>query len=148
MSKRQRTLQEALEIFLADYASRSADFEGYLLFGFLVRANLDVTIDLLGPDVTAETPRLAARHLAVTGFARIARTARFRLSQAVLTLKTGAQALEQVVDGVVRHGYEMSFAVDATTSEGARAQAACARFIAPHDPGLERMRLDVEERDT
>jgi hypothetical protein len=57
--------------------------------------------------------------------------------QAQLTIRTGDRAVDQVAGGVLRRGHEMIFEVEVTTDQGTRYQAACARFVAPHDPAIE-----------
>jgi len=152
MSKRQKqpNLQAAIDHFLDRYVSRFSEFNGYWLFGFLVRDNLNLEIDLLDEGNTGgRSPAGVARSIAVHEFQQlIARTPPHHVSQARLTIKTSDQSVEQLAGGALRRGHEMTFEVDVTTDEGTTHHATCARFVAPHDPALEKMSVDVEERDS
>jgi hypothetical protein len=51
--------------------------------------------------------------------------------------------------GVLRRGYEMTFAVEVSTVEGTTFHSAITRFVAPHDPAVELQSWDPGEgRDT
>jgi hypothetical protein len=71
--------QRVLELFLDRYTSRYNEIGGYWSFGFLVRANLNLEIDLLGePYRGGRTAAESARGYAVAVFdyqLRVARVA-------------------------------------------------------------------------
>lgn len=148
-------LQSVVTNFLRTFTSRYSEYRGYWLFGFLC-GHPRFEIDLLGDEhCHGRDPFEVARSRAVEDFLdqlACARISPSKLASARLTIRTGDEPFEQVAGGVLRHGYQMTFDVTATTQEEITYFSACAHFVAPHDPALERQSVprtpDEEGRDT
>ena len=53
-----RIIKGVLHNFIGTYTSRYSDYDGYWLFGMVVRDVAELRIDLLYPNVNATAPRL------------------------------------------------------------------------------------------
>jgi hypothetical protein len=87
-----RVIKGVLGIFLGTYVSRYSDYDGYLLFGFLVSEFQEVRINLLGQSVAdPKTPMGVAVLSAVAKFAQQLQRASLPLSRvrnACLTIRS------------------------------------------------------------
>jgi len=136
-----RVITGVLDNFLGTYVSRNSDFDGYLLFGFLVADLGELRIDLLGQP--AEDPRTPAGAAAATAVARFddqRRKAGLRLSQvheAWLTIRRLPGPVSGEVNGRPRAGFNVRFAAAAVADNGRRYDRARVAFVAPHDAAAE-----------
>lgn len=137
--------------FLAAYASRHTEYQGYWLFGFLAGVRQPLEIVLLG-DKPVDGPLLSARAglwrtppEAATGQAwetfddQLAKAGleRSAVESATFTLSTVSEQVEALVGGRLRRGHDMRLEVCIVAADGRQYQAAETKFVALHDPQFE-----------
>jgi hypothetical protein len=139
---RRRSIKSMLHNFLGTYTSRNSDYDGYWIFGFLVRDLTQLTIDLCHSDISASKRKATneAVRLAVANFKDQRQKARLNISwiqSAHLTITRSSIRRPGRVNSQRSFGYTLSFLVQAR-SDFARAYT-CEKslFVAPHDPALE-----------
>ncbi len=136
-----RVIKGVLGNFLGTYVSRYSDYDGYLLFGFLVGALDELRIDLLGQSVSdPHSPTGAAILLAVARFEDQRRKARLPLSrirEALLTIRRLPGVDSDSVNGHTCWGYNVSFRVVAVMDDGKRYERERVVWIAPHQAVVE-----------
>lgn len=139
-----RALRGVLAGFLGTYVSRHSDHRGYWIFGQLHDADLrDMVVDLLAPPPEVDSPRAAARALAVRRFAE--QLAKHGLTRDVVVHAelqlTGTDDLADVRRGRERsRARRIFFRATARSDLGAVYEASCSTLVAPHDPTQERRR--------
>jgi hypothetical protein len=139
-----RVIKGVLENFLGTYVSRYSDYDGYLLFGFLVddlgdRGELKVNLLVQGvrdPD----TP---------TGIAALSAAAKFedqrqkaglapsQVRDAWLTIQRLPGLVSGAVNGHSCSGFNLSFSAGATMDDGKRYERKRVVFVAPHNAAVE-----------
>ena len=143
-----RVLNGVLAGFLGTYTSRYSDFDGYWLFGFLVRELETAEFDLLavGIDV-AVSPLASARNLASRKFAEQLEKSRLDRSH----IREARLVIERTPDdGSVpgqhfRGGFNLRFRATATMDNERRFTRETTVFVAPHDPQIESRSTRAEE---
>lgn len=139
--KIRRHISGVLCSFLDAYASRYSDYDGYWIFGLLIREGERQSFDLLHDDSsTLNSPIVAAarqiaqeRFLALLGKARIPKAF-------VSEVKVHLSRLEPspgAVNGRISNGYRVSLAVVALSDLGKCYNAEKIIFVAPHNPADE-----------
>lgn len=116
-----RVLQGALVGFLGTYASRYSDFDGYWLFGFLVRDFPLLEVDLLGvTECDSRTPDGRACALARARFREQVERAGLSLDvvKAALLVIQREGAGARVIDGQEQSGFEVRLTVTAVSNWG------------------------------
>jgi hypothetical protein len=127
--------------FLGTYVSRYSDYQGYLLFGFLVADLGELRINLLGQTVTEpDTPLGVAIVSAAVRFEdqrQKAGLARSQLRDAWLTIRTVPGLCWGEVNGHSRSGSNLSFLVGAVLDDSKCYERERVVFIAPHNAEVE-----------
>lgn len=130
--------------FLGTFASRNSDFEGYWLFGFLVRDSAGITIDLLGSHPTDDlSPRGFARKLAIQRFQEQAAKAGIRLDclrQAHLRISKVTDRVYGLVGGRRAAGFRVLIEVQVMHDSKNALARSVSIFVAPHNPRIESRR--------
>jgi hypothetical protein len=141
MSSR-RIIEGVLHNFLGTFTSRYSDFDGYWVFGFLVKDMESLRIDLLGAiavDATA-TPLAFARQLAAQKFTEQITKAglpRSRFQEAHLEITKSPHKRLGTINGWRSSGYDFRFGARAITDLGKEYDSVATIFVAPHDPKVE-----------
>ena len=137
-----RAIKGVLHNFLGTFTSRNSDFDGYWLFGLLVKDMRQMSVDLL--DASGErkaTPRAYAEWLAAQRFAEQIGKAglpKSCLREARLEITKVSDAQHGCsVNGHFCSGYEMRFVAQAVTDLGQTYERALSIFVAPNDPKVE-----------
>ncbi len=139
-----KLLKSVVRGFVGTYVSRYSDFDGYLLFGFVIDTIRDVTVDLTRPvrpqlaeDALDEWQRLAAfkfqEQLSKVGLP-ISVLQEATLSIRRTTARRGAVVLRGVP--VMVDGFDVDFSVRAVTDLGRVYDTSVREFIAPQNPNL------------
>ena len=129
--------------FLGAFTSRYSEFDGYWLFGFLVKDLGELRIDLLTPDVGAgggESPREAAMRTATTRFddqLRKAGIARARIVSASLIMRKLPEPVWVSVGMQKRTGHLIAFEAAAQLQDGHHYEQRLSVAVAPHDGAIE-----------
>jgi hypothetical protein len=139
---RRRVIASVLDNFLGTYVSRYSEFNGYWLFGYLVSAIDQLTIDLLMPasNVTPVSPVDTASITAVTKFDEQCRRQGLRrevICHATLTIVKQPGVVGGSVSGSPRTGWNVNFLVEARLDNGRHYCRERTLFVAPHDPNFE-----------
>ncbi len=140
-SRRRRAINGTLHNFLGTLASRYSDYDGYWIFGFLVKKLSHSTLDLLH-DESATVDRTPAW----SAFANLARR-RFAeqlhlnsvttfVRRATLDVDRG-RALSGAQNGAVSAGYELTLSVEIASDLGRLYRDRLSFFVAEHHPGIE-----------
>ena len=139
---RRKAIKNALQGFLGTYISRYSDYDGYLLFGFLVADSQRLTIDLLTDQHLSppDTPQAVAVVLAQTKFreqvAKVGVPFEY-ICEATLDL-VKQPSLRRGFDGKrERAGYDVSIKARAKMDTGKIYERGIFAFIAPHDASIE-----------
>jgi len=136
-----RVIKGVLGNFLGTYVSRYSDYEGYLLFGFLVGSLGELRINLLGQPVSdPDTPRGVAVLSAVGKFAEQRQKAGLDPSQvraAWLTIRRLPGMDWDSINGHSCAGFKLRFETAAIMDDGKEYQRERVVFIAPHDSNVE-----------
>ncbi len=132
-----RAIKGVLQNFLGTYVSRYSDYDGYLLFEFLVSELGELKVNLLGQSVSdPDSPVGVAVLSAIAKFADQRQKAGLTAAQvrdAYLTMQRlpGLRAGE--VNGQSCEGYNVRFLVEAVMNGNGRYEQERAIFIAPHE---------------
>jgi hypothetical protein len=136
-----RVIKGVLGNFLGTYVSRYSDYNGYLLFGYLVADLGELRINLLGQRATElDTPTNAAALSAAAKFdaqRQKAGLASSQVREAWLTIRRLAGLEQGSVNGHSCSGFNVSFSAEATMDDGKHYEKKRMVFIAPHDPQVE-----------
>ena len=147
---RRREIRGVLNGFLGALSSRYSDFGGYWLFGFLVEDPPIALIDLLeAPPERVPTARVVLERRARLLFQQMLQQCGLDAGQvaaASLTLRVSEDMRRDHPRGRWRLGYEVTFALEATSDLGRRYTATYADIIAPHDPSKEQRSSRTQER--
>lgn len=140
---RRRHITAVLHNFLGTYTSRYSDYGGYWIFGMVVRDGQHLEIDLLDSayDATETSPVAVTMQIARRTFTEQLGKARLRtgwIREARLIITRSTSTRNDVVDGHMRTGYDVSFAATAVSDLGRTYESARSVFVAPHDPSVER----------
>ena len=143
-----RALRGVLAGFLGTYVSRHSDHRGYWVFGQLDDADRrNMVVDLLAPAPEIDSPRTAARALAVRRFAeQLARHGLTRdvVAHAELRL-TGTDEFADCWHGRERsRARRLLFRATVRSDLGAVYEADCSTLVAPHDPTKEGRRHEEQ----
>jgi len=136
-----KVIKGVLGNFLGTYISRYSEYDGYWLFGFLVRDLEELQIDLLTPPVSKPDSQPGVDvQSAGAKFAdqlRKAGLARPQVQQACLTMRKLAGSVRGSVNGHPCDGYNVAFSVAVVTDGGRRYEREQVVFVAPHNAGVE-----------
>jgi hypothetical protein len=136
-----RVIKGALGNFLGTYVSRYSNYNGYLLFGFLVTDLDELRINLLGQEVREpSTPTSAAVSSAVGKFddqRRKAHLAASQVREAWLTIRKLPGSKQGSVNGHSCSGFNVSFSAEATMDDGKHYEKQRVVFMAPHNAEIE-----------
>jgi hypothetical protein len=136
-----RVIKGVLGNFLGTYVSRYSDYDGYLLFGFLVSDLGELRINLLGESVSEpDTPMGRAVLSAVAKFddqRQKAGLAPSRVRDAWLMIRRLPGLARGSVNGHSCAGFNVSFLAAARMDDGKRYERDRVVFVAPHDPKVE-----------
>jgi hypothetical protein len=139
--KVRRRLTGVLCGFIDAFVSRNSDYDGYWIFGLLVRESNEILFDLLHSNSDREkSPVLsAAAQAARSNFARQLEKSRIP-AEFVSEGKVMMSKLEPArgaVNGRPSDGHVYSVQAEATSDLGKKYTARKRIFIAPHDPSVE-----------
>jgi hypothetical protein len=136
-----RVIKGVLENFLSTYVSRYSDYEGYLLFGFLVGDFAELRINLLGQSVSEPLSPMGVVVLsAIAKFEdqrRKAGLADSRIREAFLTIRQLPGSVSGSINGHNCPGFNVSFLAEAVMDDGKRYERDRVVFVAPHQPAVE-----------
>ena len=136
-----KIISSVLQNFLGTYTSRYSEYEGYWLFGFLVRDLDEAAFDLLNQEPTVpNTPVAMAMSLAAGRFADQMRKAKLQVSQiadATLRIKKQTTAATGLVNGHSCAGFILKFSATALMNDNKRYEHSRDIFVAPHDERVE-----------
>ena len=136
--KPRRIIKGVLHNFLGAYTSRYSDYDGYWLFGMLVRDVGELRIDLLCPSVDAAAPPsvVAAIQLAAQKF-------REQMEKSGLSVLCAREARLHImrshdlrrgfVNGRMSAGNTVRFAARVVSDYGKTYEHEVSVFVAPHD---------------
>jgi len=131
-----RIIKGVLGNFLGTYVSRYSDYDGYLLFGFLVGDFAELRINLLGQCVAdPDSPIGVAILTAVAKFEdqrAKAHLASSRIREALLTIRQLPGTVLGTIDGCSCEGFKISFLAEATMDDGKHYERERVEFIAPY----------------
>ena len=140
--KPRRIIEGVLHNFLRTYTSRYSDYDGYWLFGILVRDVGELKIDLLCPSVDAAAPPsvVAAIKLAAQKF-------REQMEKSGLSVLCAREARLHVmrlddlrrdfVNGRMSDGHTVRFVTRVVSDYGKTYEHEVSVFVAPHDAKVE-----------
>jgi hypothetical protein len=136
-----RNLKGALHNFLATFASRYSDYEGYWLFGFLLNDTDEVKIDLLNPnsDIPSSAPVQVAANIARQKLREQLDKARLNIScahEAHLTITKLPEIRRGLVNGLASEGHEIRCLASVVTDLGKTYQRRMNVFVARHNPEI------------
>jgi hypothetical protein len=140
--KVRRRLTGVLYGFLDTFTSRYSDYDGYWIFGLLVREGDEVSLNLLHTNSNFEESVIisAATGIARAKFNEIRQKfhipAEFVSEGRVLVSKLEPATLG-LVNGRTSKGHLYSVCAEATSDLGKKYTARKTIFIAPHDPAVE-----------
>ena len=140
---RLNAIKGALHNFLETYTSRYSDYDGYWIFGMLIRELEQFNIDLLntGDDVSDITPITAAVQFARANFKDQMEKAGLSLScirEANLAVIKSPDLRIGIVNGHRSAGFDVSFVAKAVSHQDKTYARKKSVFVAPHDPDTER----------
>jgi hypothetical protein len=131
-----RIIKGVLGNFLGTYVSRYSDYDGYLLFGFLVGDFAELRINLLGQSVAdPDSPLGVAVLTAVAKFEdqrAKAHLASSRIREVSLTIRQLPGTVLGTTDGCSCEGFKISFLAEATMDDGKLYKRERVEFIAPY----------------
>lgn len=131
-----RIIKGVLGNFLGTYVSRYSDYNGRLLFGFLVGNLDDVRINLLGQEVhNPDSPMGAAILSAIARFDEQRQRAGLdgaRIHEAWLTIKQLPGPVLGAIHETPCLGFNVEFTVEAVMDDSKRYQRNRVVFIAPN----------------
>ena len=140
--KVRRRITGVLCSLLESFGSRYSDFDGYWIFGQLLRESDAFSISLLTSDASAADSRVLAKAKS------IARSAlRAQIQRAHIPIECVADAVLKIrkldgdrigsVNGHVAKGFSVSISAEAVSDFGKLYTAEKFLFVALHDPNLE-----------
>jgi len=137
-----RVIKSVLSNFLGTYVSRYSEYDGYLLFGFLVADLAELRFNLLrATHDESKTPVGVAATLAAAKFddqRQKAGLMRPHVSDAWITIRRLPQTPVGVVSGQPCAGFTVSFLAEAKMDNGRRYHCERVAFVAPHSREIER----------
>lgn len=141
-TKVRRRLTGVLCGFLDAFVGRDSDYDGYWIFGLLVREGDEVSLDLLAANSKIEgSPVLCvAARIARLKFAKVLQKSRIPVqfvSDARFVMSKLEPATRGLVNGRTSDGHLYSLQAEATSDLGKQYTARKTIFIAPHDPSVE-----------
>jgi len=147
-TKIRRKLTGVLCGFLDAFVSRDSDYDGYWIFGLLVREGDEFSFDLLHASSKIEgTPVLsAASQIAHSKFVRLLEKSHIPaqfVSEGRLIMSKLEPATRGLVNRRTSNGHLYSLQAEATSDLGKQYTARKTIFIAPHDPSVEQRRREV-----
>jgi hypothetical protein len=140
--KPRRIIEGVLHNFLRTYTSRYSDYDGYWLFGLLVRDVGELRIDLLCPSIDAAAPPsvVAAIQLAAQKF-------REQMEKSGLSVLCAREAQLHImrlndlrrdfVNGRMTDGHTVRFVASVVSDRGKTYEDEVSVFVAPHDAKVE-----------
>lgn len=138
---RSKAICGVLANFLGTYASRYSSYDGFWLFGFLVRDLTEIRIDLLAPPPSeAGSPVGTAVRFAVVKFEdqmRKAGVIHAQVREASLVIRMLPDVVEGTINGVRCVGCNVSLLAHALTQSGRQHERERILFVAPHNPQVE-----------
>jgi hypothetical protein len=140
MNPKRRQLNGVLAGFLGTYTSRYSDFEGYWLFGFIVKTVEVLEIDLLAQPSSTDGAIAKAENLARTKFREQLLKHGFEESAAVeatLRIEPSGEEAERLAGNLRRSGEDVLFRAAVLSDTGTRYSRTHAVFVASHDPRFE-----------
>jgi len=140
--KIRRQITGALCGLLDTLGSRYSDYDGYWIFGLLVRETDSLSFELLREESTATfSPVVAqARQLARLKFEEQLERARIPVtcvSSAKLVIQKLGDLRVGPVNGHLMNGHQVCLSVEAVSDLGKKYYAEKFLFVAPHDPSVE-----------
>ena len=146
--QQQKVIKSVLRGFLGTYASRYNDYRGYWLFGLLVSDLDELVVNLLSPGAIGRRAAMAsARSLAATKFEDQVLKAGLRpeqIREARLRIKRSPEVARGSVNGHPCVGWLVTFHAGAVMDNDRRYECEQVLFVAPHDPQVERRRLEKD----
>ena len=145
---RRKTVAGALRNFLTTFTSRNTDWRGYWLLGMLVDELTEHEIDLQCLNTgELHRPLPVAARVASEKFHEQIQHAGLnpqQLNSATLLIKKTSEPRPLVVEGFLRSASEITFTVHAQWADNKRCELQKSVLIAPHDPALERQRIQPD----
>ena len=137
-----RNIKGVLRNFLGTFTSRYSDFDGYWVYGYLVKDFKELNINLLEPnaDNANTSPSAFAIRLAKQKFEEQISKNKLPKSwfrEAYLKALKSPESRMGIVNGRSSSGYEMRFLVRAVADSGHNYELDSSIFVAPHDPEIE-----------
>jgi len=134
-------LNGVLHNFLGTYTSRYSDYNGYWLFGFLVRTLDVLEFDWLTEfDGRATSPNDFSQQLAISRFAEQIHESGLDaqlVHEAYLRIERIAERVVSPVNGRPAKGFPMRFTAQAKADTGKQFSRDRTLFVAPHSPWRE-----------
>jgi hypothetical protein len=140
--KVRRRLTGVLCDFLDAFISRDSDYDGYWIFGILVREADEFSFDLLRANSNIEGPPVfaAAAQIARSKFAKLLEKSRIPaefVSEGRVVISKLEPATLGLVNGRTSNGHLYSLRAEVKSDLGKQYTARKTVFIAPHDPSVE-----------
>lgn len=140
--KLRRQITGALCGLLDTYGSRYSDYEGYWIFGWLIREADGHAFDLLAPGAGADFSPVGERagRLAREKFREQLQRAHIPwdcVVEAKLTIQKVGDEKAGPVNGRLSRGHQVSLVAEAVSDLGKKYRAERFLFVAPHDPAME-----------
>lgn len=140
--KSRRIIKGVLFNFLGTYTSRYSDYDGYWLFGFLVKNIQNTRFDLmhLTEDTSDKSPIAFAKRQAAILFREQIKKADLSMTflrEAYLEIIKLPEECQGLINGHVCFGFKLKFISKATTDFGKAYEREVSIFVAPHNPKLE-----------
>jgi hypothetical protein len=140
--KVRRRLTGVLCGFLDAFVSRDSDYDGYWIFGLLVRDADVFSFDLLraSSNIDGSPVFAAAAQIAHSKFAKLLEKSRIPaefVSEGKVVISKLELATLGLVNGRASNGHLYSLRAEATSDLGKQYTARKIIFIAPHDPSVE-----------
>jgi hypothetical protein len=140
--KIRRQITGALCGLIDTYASRYSDYDGYWIFGLLVREADSFSFDLLHEESKSRfSPVVAHAHqLARLKFQEQLERAHIPsacVSEAKIVIQKLGDSKVGPVNGLMMNGHQVSLAAEAVSDLGKKYRAEKFLFVAPHDPRVE-----------
>jgi hypothetical protein len=140
MYPKRRQLNGVLTGFLGTFTSRHADFEGYWLFGFIVKKIVLLDIDLLAKKTSAVGAIAEAENIARIRFRAQLSKHGFDECAAVearLRIEPCREEIERLVGNILRRGSDLAFHASILSDMGSLYSRSHTVFVASHDPRFE-----------
>jgi hypothetical protein len=140
--KPRRIIKSVLHNFLGTYTSRYSDYDGYWLFGLLIRDVGELRIDLLCPSVDTTAPRavVATIQLAAQKFREQMEKAGLSglcAREARLDITSSRDLQRGFVNGRMSVGHTVRFVARVISDYGKTYEHEVSVFVAPHNAEVE-----------